>query len=113
MSELTNAQWALRHIENGSAEEASINKTLETLDPLIVYFIFRYIRERYQAGHPSADGVLNRMLNLTGNYTGLVKRAKEGEKDPVREWFDDTHRMKEFFDKGDELMTLLVDKIES
>lgn len=112
MSELRNALWTLDAIENGTANATSIHKTASELDPVVVYFIFRYIREIYTPEHPASTGVMTRLLEVTKTYDDLVTRAKKGEKDPVREWFDDTHRMKEFVGKSHELIEIIVEKIE-
>jgi hypothetical protein len=112
MSELRNAQWTLDAIENGTANAATIYKTASELDPVTVYFIFRYIREIYTPNNPAATGVMERMVELTKTYDDLVKMAKKAEKDPIREWFDDTYRVKEFQGRSHELMELIVEKIE-
>lgn len=113
MSELRNAQWTLDAIENGSATPATIYKTAAELDPVSVYFIFRYIREIYTPSHPAATGVMERMVELTRTYDDLVKIAKKAEKDPIKEWFDETYRIKEFQGRPHDLLEMIVDKIES
>jgi hypothetical protein len=55
---------------------------------------------------------MERMVELTKTYDDLVKMAKKAEKDPIREWFDDTYRVKEFQGRSHELMELIVEKIE-
>jgi hypothetical protein len=112
MSELRNAQWTIDAIENGTSTAATIYKTAAELDPVSIYFIFRYVREIYTPTNPAATGVMERMVELTKTYDDLVKIAKKGEKDPIREWFDDTHRMRDFQGKPHELMELIVEKIE-
>jgi hypothetical protein len=112
MSELRSAQWTFDAIENGSSNAATIYKSAADLDPVSLYFIFRYIREIYTPDNPSATGVIERMVEVTRTYDDLVKKAKKGEKDPIREWFDDTHRIKEFHGRPHELLELIVEKIE-
>jgi hypothetical protein len=112
MSELRNAQWTLDAIENGTSNAATIYKTASELDPVSVYFIFRYIREIYTPTNPSATGVMERMVELTRTYDDLVRMTKKAEKDPIREWFDDTYRIKDFHGKPHELIELIVEKIE-
>ena len=112
MSELRDAQWTLDAIENGTATAATIYKTASGLDPVLVYFIFRYIREVYTPTNPAATGVMERMVELTRTYDDLVKKSKAGEKDSIREWFDDTYRMREFQGKPAEMLEMIVEKIE-
>jgi hypothetical protein len=113
MSELRNAQWTLDAIENGSANAATIYKSASELDPVSLYFIFRYIREIYTPNNPASMGVMERMVELTKTYDDLVKTAKKGEKDSICEWFDDTYRIKDFQGRPHELLELIVEKIES
>jgi hypothetical protein len=113
MSELRSAQWTLEAIENGSSNTATIYKTASELDPVSLFFVFRYIREIYNANNPASTGVMERLADLTKNYSDLVKRAKTGEKDSVCEWFDDTYRLKEYQGRPNELLQLIVEKLES
>lgn len=113
MSELRSAQWTLDAIENGTASAATIHKTASELDPVSIYFIFRYIREIYTPTNPSATGVMERMVELTKTHDDLVKKAKNGEKDAIREWFDDTYQIKDFHGRPHELLELIVEKIET
>ena len=113
MSELRSAQWALDAIENGSSNAATIYKTTSELDPVSLCFIFRYIREVYTPENPSSAGVIERMVELTKTYDDLVKIAKKGERDPICEWFNDTYRIKEFKGRPNDLLALIVEKIES
>lgn len=112
MSELRNAKWVLHALESGTSNSADIYKTASQLDPVSIHFIFRYMREKFSPEHPAAAGVQERMVNLTATYDDLVKMSKKGEKDPIREWFDETYRVKEYLNKGDELLEMIVDKIE-
>ncbi len=112
MSELKSAQWVLQALENGNSNASEIYKTASQLDPVSIHFIFRYMREKFSPDHPAAAGVQERMVNLTATYDDLVKMSKKGEKDPIREWFDDTYRIKEYLTRGDELLELIVEKIE-
>jgi hypothetical protein len=53
------------------------------------------------------------MVELTRTYDDLVKMAKKAEKDPIKEWFDDTYRLKDYQGRPHELLEMIVDKIES
>jgi hypothetical protein len=113
MSELRSAQWAVEAIENGTSNASTIHKTLSELDPVSVCFIFRYIREIYSPDNPQSMGVIERMVELTKSYDNLVKMAKNGEKDSICEWFNDTYRIKEFKGRPNDLLALIVEKMES
>jgi len=102
----------LSGLENGQLSTADAFNVAEALDPLLVYFVLRYLREKYPPAQPSSAGVVGRVLELTSTYADVVQRAKTGEKDPIREWFDDTYAMREYFDRPGELVELLVEKIE-
>ena len=99
-------------LENGTLNTADAFNVADKRDPVLVYFILRYLREKYPAGTPSSQGVLTRILELTSTYSDLVKKAKAAEKDPMREWFDDTYSMREYFDNGEEFVEMIVDKLE-
>jgi hypothetical protein len=107
-----NAVWVLESIENGSAEAREIFSKLEALDPVLVYFIFRFLREKYGSGNPAGEGVMKRVLEITENHPNLVAMSRTGEKDPIREWFDDTYTVREYFQQVEELIEMLVEKIE-
>lgn len=102
----------LNGLENGTLTTADAFNIADKRDPVIIYFVMRYLREKYPASSPAALGVNQRLVELTGTYDSLVSKAKKGEKDPIREWFDDTYELKQFFDKPGELIDHLVEKIE-
>jgi hypothetical protein len=102
----------LKGLENGNLTAADAYNIADKRDPVMVYFVMRYLREKYPASNPAAQGVTQRLLELTRTYDGIVKASKAGEKDSITEWFDDTYEMREFFDKPDELVDMLVEKIE-
>ncbi len=103
----------LEGLENGTMSTADAYNALEKRDPLVVYFIIRYLREKYPASNSSSAGVNGRLVELTSTYSNIVATAKKGEKDPIREWFDDTYGLGEFYSKAGELIDLIIEKIES
>lgn len=106
------ATWILEAIENGTAPAGTIFPRLEKVDPVLVYFIFRFLREKYGHGNPAGAGVISRLLELTENYPKLVKLSQSGEKDVIREWFDETNNMQTYYSDPESLIELLVEKIE-
>jgi len=102
----------LNGIENGTLSASDAYTIADQRDPTLVYFVFRYLREKYAPGRPESAGVLKRLLELTGTYDDLMKKTKAAEKDPLKEWFDDSHNMREFFASPDGFVQMIVDKIE-
>lgn len=102
----------LSGLENGTLSTADAFNIAEKRDPLLLYFILRYLREKYPATNTASQGVLERIVSLTSTYTDLVKKTKSAESDPVREWFDDAYTMRQYFDKSGEFVEMIVEKIE-
>jgi hypothetical protein len=103
----------LSGLEEGTFTANDAYTVASKRDPVLVYFIIRYLREKYPPNHPASAGVVARLVEFTSTYPAIVKLSQNGEKDPIREWFDDTYNMREFFAKPDELITMIIDKIES
>lgn len=106
------AKLFLDSLENGSKPIPEIRQFGEQIDPIYVYFVFRYLREKHQR-QPQSEGVLNRLVQISSESEKLVKMARQGEKDLLREWFDDSHSMREFFGDSDKFLELIYDKINS
>jgi hypothetical protein len=102
----------LKGIENGTMTTADAANVADKRDPVIIYFVLRYLREKYPTRDPASQGVTSRLLELTSTYDNLIKASKKGEKDSITEWFDETYAVREFFDKPEELVDMLVEKIE-
>jgi hypothetical protein len=103
----------LSGLEMGKLSVADVYNIADELDPVLVYFVLRYLREKYPPGNPASQGVMERLLELTKTYDDVVKASKQGEKDSMREWFDDTHSMHEFFGDSDAFVDMIVEKLES
>jgi len=99
----------LESIEDGSMRAAESFQLIEHADPTLVYFIVTWLQKRY-AGHPAAEGVLGRLGELCSTYPAVTELAKEGQADPVVEWFEDAY---EYRDLGSrEFIALIVEKLE-
>src|SRR5437762_11906944 len=77
----------LRGLEDGRMTAPEGALLAQHLDPVLVYVILRYLREVYPASNPAANAVLDRVVALTSAWPSIVAKSKEGEKDPVSEWF--------------------------
>jgi len=52
-------------------------------------------------------------VRLTSGSAVLVRRHKEGESDPIARWFEDEYTFGEFRHRGDEMVALVADKLET
>ena len=87
-------------LEGGGLPAADGRFIAERLDPVLVHFVVRYLRESYPASHPAATAVLERLVKLTAAYPGIVAQSKQGEEDPVTSWFESEHSFAEFRGRG-------------
>ncbi len=99
----------LEGIEEGSMSSADMVALVEKADPALLYLIFRWLRKRY-ADHVNADTVIGRLVEL-GNRGTIAAKMKEGQEDPVVEWFEDAYSYRELGAK--EFIELIVEKLES
>ena len=102
----------LRGLEAGGLSVAEARVIAETLDPVLIHFVVRYLRESYPASHPAATAVLARVVKLTSAYPAIVAKIKEGEQDSVSVWFEAEHSFAQFRGRGRELIEIIVDKLE-
>ena len=103
----------LQGLEQGTLHVVDARMLAATLDPVLVHVVLRYLREVYPASNPAARAVLDRVVALTSNAPELVTLIKEGERDPVSEWFSSEYSFNDFRGRGPELLDLIVDKLES
>ncbi|MCX6127760.1 MAG: hypothetical protein NTX25_01690 [Proteobacteria bacterium] len=106
---------SLRWLEGLEAGNMSANDLFflaEKLDPVLISLMIRFLRKKYPSAKPEAAGVLSRILDLTSTYPQLVKKTRSAEQDPISEWFLDTYSFSDFYTKPNELIQLLVDKLE-
>ncbi len=108
--EKTQARRLLEGIEHGSMTASQSYSLLRDADPALVYFIFTWLRERYHAGHPAAEGVLGRLAELCSEHPAIARRAKSGRPDPIVTWFEDAHSYRDF--GSHEFVDLIVEKLE-
>ncbi len=116
MNTTTDKREALRlltGLENGGMTTADALVLAQTLDPVLVYLIVRYLRESYPASNPAATSVLERVVALTSKHAAFVKKCRDGEQDPVSQWFEAEHSPGSFRGRGSEFIDVIVDKLES
>ena len=103
----------LRGLEEGGLANAEARILAQDLDPVLVHVILRFLRAVYPASDPAASAVLQRVVALTSSDPAIVNKAREGERDPVSQWFAGDYSYSEFRGRGEELIDLIVDKLES
>ncbi|MCP3977974.1 MAG: hypothetical protein GY716_01405 [bacterium] len=116
MSDSIDRDTALRlldGLEAGTLPTADAGFLVEELDPVLVHVIVKYLRESYPASNPAAHAVLERVVALTSSCPAAVSKSKQGESDPVSEWFEAEYGFSEYHGRGRELVALIVDKLDS
>ena len=99
----------LEGIEQGSMSASDSSELVENADPALVYLIFTWLRNRYGANDPASDAVLGR-LRAVSQLGTVAKKMKDGQTDPVVEWFEDEHSYRDLGSR--EFITLIVEKLE-
>ncbi|PRP90690.1 hypothetical protein ENSA5_62360 [Enhygromyxa salina] len=100
----------LRGIVQGLADPAESDRKLEAADPTLVYFLFRWIKKYYHRDQEGADIVRARLREVTNANRGLTRKAKDGEVDPIVEWFEGNYRYREL--SAEQLVDIVVEKLE-
>lgn len=102
----------LTGLEDGKLDVKDCFTIAEELDDVILSLMVRYLRKKYPSTNPAGMGVLSRLVEFTSNYPSIIKKIKQGDQDPIREWFEDTYNYHEFYHSPEEFIRLIVDKIE-
>lgn len=101
----------LSGIEDGTMSAADSYALIEDADAALVYLLFTWIRNRYAASHAASDAVIGRLLAISNRYPTVTKKMKDGQGDPVVEWFEDGYTYRDLDSKA--FVALIVDKLES
>lgn len=104
------ALYLLQGIENGTLGATRAAQRIEEADPALVYFIITWLRERYGGDHPAAEGVIGRLVELTGKFSGVKAQMREGKADPIVAWFEDEYSYRDF--GAEDFIELIVEKLE-
>lgn len=98
-------------LENATLSTEDTRPLYEEADPALVYLILGWLRARYGGGHSAAEGVLGRIVDLMQASPAVAARVREGEKDAIAQWFEETHEYRDFDRR--EFVDLVVEKLES
>ncbi|ANM28508.1 hypothetical protein ABI59_01010 [Acidobacteria bacterium Mor1] len=111
-TDLRAALRLLNGLESGAISTYDAGPIAADLDPVLCWAIIHFLRETYPASDPAASGVLGRVVELTGKNPDLVKKVGQGQADPISEWFRSEYAFRDFRGRGEELLELLVEKLE-
>jgi hypothetical protein len=78
-----------------------------------VYVIFSFLRAVHPASDPAASAILERVVRLTTSSAEAVRKNREGGQDPVSRWFETEHEYRSYRGRGQDLLALIVNKLES
>ncbi|HEV7555586.1 MAG TPA: hypothetical protein VGO00_09045 [Kofleriaceae bacterium] len=98
----------LEGIEEGTMSTPDATALVEEADPALIYLIFTWLRKRY-ANHTNADAVMGRVVEISGRGT-VAKMMKEGQADPVVQWFEETYSYKDLEKQA--FIELVIEKLE-
>jgi hypothetical protein len=104
------AAYLLQVVEDGTRSVADARPLFEEADPALVYFLFAWLRVRYHAGHPASEGVLGRIVGICSASPRVARMVREGEKDALVQWFEETHDYSDF--DRDAFIECIVEKLE-
>ena len=102
----------LKGLEDGTLTSSEAYNVAGKQDPVMIYFVLKFLRDKYPASLPSSEGVIRRVLELTSTYPDIVKMSKKGEGDVITEWFNESYALSEYYEEQEQLISLLVEKIE-
>lgn len=108
--EQQDALYLLQGIENGTLAPSTAARLIEEADPALVYFIFTWLRARYGADHPAAEGVIGRLVELTSSYKSVKAQMREGKGDSIVSWFEEEYSYRDF--TGPAFVELIIEKLE-
>ena len=57
--------------------------------------------------------MLERVVVLMSHHPAVVGKFKDGERDPVSQWFEGDYSFRDFKGRGSDMIELIVDKLET
>ena len=115
MNSLSDKSQSIRFLsglESGTLSSSDAYNIVKDKDPVLVYFLLRYLKDKYSASQPEAAAVHGRLLELTTTYDDIKKMLRAGEQDAMREWFDDSYSVREYQRDPEAYVDLIIDKLE-
>jgi hypothetical protein len=98
----------LEGIENGTMSAVESSGLIDDADPALVYLIVTWLRKNY-AKHDNSDAVLGRLAEISSRKS-VADKVKEGQADPVVQWFEDAYSYRKL--EAKEFISLIIEKLE-
>lgn len=95
-------------IEEGRLPLAEAFQIAEELDPLLLYFVLRYLKETYGRDTQGPGG---RLLQFLSSYPTIAKFAAPPKNEPMVEWFNDSYAVRSF-ENREAYLEMIIDKLE-
>jgi hypothetical protein len=102
------AHRILEGIEEGTMSASDSFALVEDADPALIYLLFTWLRKRY-ADDVNSDAVLGRLAAVSGRGA-MAKKMKEGQADPVVQWFEESYSYRKL--EAKEFIELIIEKLE-
>ena len=97
-------------IAQGSAMADETFALLKDAEPVLVYFLFRWLKKYYHKDHDDYEFVKANLSDVRNSHRQLTRMAKDGEEDPMVEWFEGHYRYREM--SAFEFIDLIIEKLE-
>ena len=107
------AERLLDGLENGGMAADDAASIAQDVDPVLIHLIVKFLREVYPATDPAATSVLERVVEMNKAWPGLVAKCKEGERDPIAQWFEGDYSYRDFRGRGAEMIDLIAEKLDT
>ncbi|MCA9707618.1 MAG: hypothetical protein KDK70_17345 [Myxococcales bacterium] len=100
----------LQGIELGLMTPDQSYRLLDDADPTLVHLIVKWLKKHYHRDHEQAEEVHRRLAEVLNTHRSLTRKAKEGESDPIVDWFEGTYKYRDL--SAEEFIDVVVEKLE-
>ncbi len=97
-------------IAQASATADETFALLKDAEPVLVYFLFRWLKKYYHKDHDDYEFVKANLSDVRNSHRQLTRMAKDGEEDPLVEWFEGNYKYREM--TAFEFIDLIIEKLE-
>lgn len=112
-SQIRESVRVLEGLEGGTINTGDAFIILDKLDDVLINLMFNYFRKKASRDPAEYSGLTERLLDLSSTYPELIKRMNAAQSDPIVEWFMETYNFGSFYSNPEEMITIIVEKLES